>query len=119
MLTKIQQHPMQQTSPSNLLKEEKWALVELVGYQQFAGKVSDQTVNGRQYIRVDVPETKVHRAFDCKFGLESVHRITIITKEQAEAIIRQRENGRFALNFSQLAAIEASRILFERSGERS
>lgn len=87
--------------------EEKWALVELVGYQQFAGKVSDQTVEGRQYVRVEVPETKVHKSFDCKFGIESVHHITYITKAQAEAIIRQREMGRFALNFSQLVAIGA------------
>lgn len=85
--------------------EEKWALIELVGYQQFAGKVSDESINGKQYIRVEVPETKVHKAFDCKFGIESVHHITYITKEQAEIIIRQRERGRFALNFSQLVAL--------------
>lgn len=87
--------------------EEKWALVELVGYQLFAGKVSDQTVEGKQYIRVEVPETKVHKAFDCKFGIESIHHITYITKAQAETIIRQREMGRFALNFSLLVALGA------------
>ncbi len=87
--------------------EEKWALVELVGYQQFAGKVSDESISGKQYIRVEVPETKVHKVFDCKFGVESIHHITYITKEQAETIICQRERGRFALNFSQLVAIGA------------
>jgi hypothetical protein len=87
--------------------EEKWALVELVGYQQFAGNVSDESINGKQYIRVEVPETKVHKAFDCKFGIESVHHIRYITKEQAETIIRQRERGRFALNFCQLVALGA------------
>jgi hypothetical protein len=87
--------------------DEKWALVELVGYQQFAGNVSDETINGKQYIRIEVPETKVHKAFDCKFGIQSVHRITYITKEQAETIIRQREMGRFALNFCQLVALGA------------
>lgn len=86
---------------------EGWALVELIGYQQFAGKVSDQSIEGKQYIRVEVPETKVHKAFDCKFGFESVHHITYITKEQAETIIRQRERGCFALNFSQLVALGA------------
>lgn len=85
--------------------DEKLALVELVGYQRFAGKVSDETVGGKQYIRVEVPETKVHKSFDCKFGIESVHHITYITKEQAETIIRQRERGRFAFNFSLLVAI--------------
>ena len=90
---------------TNQVVEEKWALVELVGYQLFAGEVSDQTVEGKQYIRVDVPETKVHKAFDCKFGIESIHHITYITKAQAETIIRQREMGRFALNFSLLVAL--------------
>lgn len=92
---------------SEALLGEKWALVELVGYQQFAGKVSDETISGKQYIRVEVHETKVHKSFDCKFGIESVHHITYITKEQAEAIIRQRERGRFVLNFSQLVALGA------------
>jgi len=85
---------------------EKWALVELVEYQQFAGKVSDQSIEGKQYVRVEVPETKTHKPFDCKFGIESIHHITYITKEQSEAIIRQREMGRFALNFSQLVELE-------------
>ena len=92
------------------LSDEKWALVELVGYQQFTGKVSDQSIEGKQYIRVEVTDTKVHKSFDCKFGIESVHHITYITKEQAEIIIRQRERGRFALNFSQLVAIGAIQV---------
>jgi len=97
---------MKTEEPGSLMSE-KWALVELVGYQQFAGKVSDQAVDGKQYIRVEVPETKVHKTFDCKFGIESVHHITYITKAQAEMIIHQREMGRFALNFSQLVALKA------------
>lgn len=92
------------TFPEETSPTEKWALVELVGYQIFAGKVSDQCVDGKQYIRVDVPETDVHKAFDCKFGIESVHRITPITQEQAEAVIKQCERGRFALNFFQVIA---------------
>jgi len=93
--------------PTDHSLEEKWALVELVGYQQLAGKVTDQSIEGKQYVRVDVPETKIHKAFDCKFGIESIHHITYITKAQAETIIRQREMGRFALNFSQLVALGA------------
>lgn len=99
MLTKIQLPPMQKTCPSEPLR---WALVELVGYQQFTGRISDETLDGRQYVRLEVPETKVHKAFDCKFGIESVHKIIPITQEQAEGILKERERGRFALNFSQL-----------------
>lgn len=80
----------------------RWALVELVGYQQFAGIISDETVDGKPYVKLEVPATKVHKAFDCKFGIESVHRITPIPQQQAEEIIKQRERGRFALNFDQL-----------------
>ena len=122
MLTKIQpQTPTTQTtSPSEPLHwksiqctrpgavephpEEplRWALVELVGYQQFAGIISDETVDGKQYVKLEVPATTVHKEFDCKFGIESLHRITPITQQQAAEIIKQRERGRFALNFDQL-----------------
>lgn len=120
MLPKIQPQTTLKTSPSEPEHQKdiqhvlpglegalpeiplRWALVELVGYQQFAGIVSDETVDGKLYIRLDVPATKVHKEFDCKFRIESVHRIISITQEQAEAIIKQRERGRFALNFDQL-----------------
>lgn len=87
-------HPHLTTSPSSA-PEEKWALVELVGYQQFAGKVSDEMIDGKPFIRLEVPATQVHHSFECKFEVGSIHCITPLSKTDALTLIKQREVGRF------------------------
>jgi hypothetical protein len=47
----------------NQVKFETWALVELFGHNQLAGKVSEQTIAGQSFIRIDVPKTKKVPAF--------------------------------------------------------
>jgi hypothetical protein len=39
------------------VKFETWALVELFGHNQLAGKVSEQVIAGQSFIRIDVPKT--------------------------------------------------------------
>ena len=34
----------------------QWAIVELFGHQRIAGKISEQTIGGCSFVRVDVPE---------------------------------------------------------------
>jgi hypothetical protein len=33
-----------------------WAIVELFGHQRIAGRVSEQTIGGSAFVRIDVPE---------------------------------------------------------------
>lgn len=35
---------------------EQWAIVEIFGHQRIAGKVTEQTIGGCSFVRVDVPE---------------------------------------------------------------
>lgn len=35
---------------------EQWAVVEIFGHQKIAGKVTEQTIGGCSFVRVDVPE---------------------------------------------------------------
>jgi hypothetical protein len=35
---------------------DQWAVVELMGHQQMAGRVTEQSIGGAAFIRVDVPE---------------------------------------------------------------
>lgn len=35
---------------------EQWAIVELFGHQRIAGKITEQTIGGCSFVRVDVPE---------------------------------------------------------------
>jgi len=37
-------------------KFDQWAIVELMGHQQIAGRVTEQSIGGAAFIRVDVPE---------------------------------------------------------------
>lgn len=39
-------------------KFEGWAVVEMLGHKQLAGRVSEQVVAGAALVRVDVPETQ-------------------------------------------------------------
>jgi len=45
---------MGETNP----KFETWAIVELFGHNQLAGKVSEQVISGQSFIRIDIPATK-------------------------------------------------------------
>lgn len=37
-------------------KFESWGLLELFGHQRLAGKLSEQTIGGVHFIRIDVPD---------------------------------------------------------------
>ncbi len=42
---------------------ESWAIVELFGHQKIAGKLTEQTIGGCHFIRVDVPAFEDSPAF--------------------------------------------------------
>lgn len=44
--------------PEQKPKFEEWALLELFGHQRLAGKVSEATLAGGAFVRVDVPDAK-------------------------------------------------------------
>ncbi len=115
---------MSKTSPFREIQDHEdaqrdttWALVELIGYQQFAGRISDVNVAGKQCVRLDVAETSRHKPYFCLFSIESVFKITTITQAQAEKINRDREAGRFAFNNHELAP--KSRLVIKRSRQIS
>jgi len=64
--------------------EEKFelnAIVELFGHQRMAGKVTDQSVGGASFIRIDVPETKSQPAFTRIVKPSAVYAINPVTEE--------------------------------------
>jgi len=42
---------------------DQWALVELMGRQRIAGKVTERVIAGAGFLQVDVPETKLNPKF--------------------------------------------------------
>lgn len=54
-------------------KFELWCLVELFGHNKIAGLVTDQTIGGSTFIRVDVPEIGGEQAFTRLFHPNAIY----------------------------------------------
>jgi hypothetical protein len=65
---------------------ETWASIELFGHQRIAGLVTEQTVAGAGFIRVDVPETKFSPAHTKLFSPSAIYSITPTGEKEARAI---------------------------------
>lgn len=66
-------------------KFEQWAIVEVMGYQRLAGKVTEQAVGGTSFVRVDVPEVGCCQPFTKLLGSGAIYAITITDEETAKA----------------------------------
>ncbi|MFH2074224.1 MAG: acetyltransferase [Pseudomonadota bacterium] len=62
---------------------EEWAIVEIFGHQRIAGKVSEQTIGGCSFVRVDVPECPKHQAFTKLYGQGAIYAMTITDEKTA------------------------------------
>ncbi len=70
-----------QAEPSRPL--EMWAIVELMGHQKIAGKVTEQTIGGGAMIRVDVPATAARAPFTKFYGNAAIYCITPVCEHLA------------------------------------
>ncbi len=66
----------------------EWAIVELFGHQKIAGRISEQTVGGCSFVRVDVPETDKAPAFTKLYGNGAIYPITITDEKTAKMAAR-------------------------------
>ncbi len=57
-------------------KFELYAIVELFGHNIVAGLVSEQTIGGQSFVRVDVPATERQEAFTKFYGGGAIYAIT-------------------------------------------
>lgn len=70
----------------------EWALVELFGHQKIVGKVSEATLAGGAFLRVDVPAVAENKAYTRFYGPSAIYSISPITEEIALALISQYRN---------------------------
>ena len=73
-------------------KFEAWGLLELFGHQRLAGRLSEQTIGGCHFIRIDVPEVE-DGAEDVPeytrfFSNGAIYGMTITSEEVARALAR-------------------------------
>lgn len=66
-----------------------WAIVEVMGHHRFAGHVSETTIAGAGFVRLDVPESGTAQAFSKLFAPASLYAITPVS----EAVARELAAG--------------------------
>src|SRR5262245_36875798 len=68
-------------------KFESWAIIEIFGHTQIAGKVAEATIGGCSFLRVDVPECDGRAAFTRFYGNGAVYSLTPCGEQIARAAI--------------------------------
>lgn len=63
---------------------EGYAIIELFGHNMIAGLVTEQSIGGSSFVRVDVPRVNGNEPFTKFYGCAAIYAITPTTQELAE-----------------------------------
>jgi len=85
---------------------KQWAVLELFGHQRLVGSVTEMTIAGQGFIRVDVPAVKERPGFTRFFGPSAVYAISPIAEELARAYAAAHDQA-------PIAAYEVRQLLAE------
>jgi hypothetical protein len=75
--------------PKSEPAEFQWAIVEIFGHARYAGTISEHTIGGCSFVRVDIPEIGKEPAFTKLFGQGAIYSITPVSEQIARAVARQ------------------------------
>jgi hypothetical protein len=75
--------------PEQQTKFEEWAIVEVMGHSSYAGLVTDFSLGGAAFIRVEVPEVDGRAGFSKLLAPGSIFAITPCSKESAYEFCRR------------------------------
>lgn len=64
-------------------KFSQWAIVELFGHTKISGLITEQTIGGNSFIRVDVPKLNDQQPFTKLFSQGAIYSITFVDEETA------------------------------------
>ena len=67
---------------------DEWAKVELFGHQVIVGRVTEATIAGGAFIRVDVPAVNSNPPFTRFFGPSAIYSMTPVSEEIARALLQ-------------------------------
>lgn len=62
-----------------------WAIIELFGHQRMAGHITEATVGGCKFVRVDVPAAGERPAYTRLLGQGAIYAINIVSEQVARA----------------------------------
>jgi hypothetical protein len=80
---------MHLTKTADDVKLDIWAYVEIMGHNQIAGHVTEQSIAGAGFIRIDVPEVEGVEAYTKFVSPNSIYAINPIGEVEARAIARK------------------------------
>lgn len=66
-------------------KFEQWAIVEIMGHQRIAGLLSEMSIGGSSFIRVDVPPVDGAPAFTKLYGPGAIYAVSFVDRDIALA----------------------------------
>ena len=66
----------------------QWAIVEVFGHARYAGTISEHTIGGCSFVRVDIPEVAGEPAFTKLFGNAAIYSITPVSEQIARAVAK-------------------------------
>lgn len=64
---------------------QAWAVVELFGHQKIAGQVSEESIAGASFLRVDVPQLGENPPYTRFFGAAAIYGISPCSEQIARA----------------------------------
>jgi hypothetical protein len=70
----------------------EWALVELFGHQKIVGKVTEATMAGGAFLRVDVPAFDHQPTFTRFYGPGAIYSISPVTEDIARGLMERYRN---------------------------
>lgn len=74
------------------LKFDQWAILEIMGHQRYAGRVTEETIGGCAFIRLDVPASPGQVPFTKYFGASSIYALTPVAEDLARGIAAKLQN---------------------------
>lgn len=78
---------MEETGKIEPIRFEQRALIELFGHNRIAGLVSEQTLGGGAFVRVDVPAVNGDHGYTKLFGNGAIYGMTFVTEAVARAAV--------------------------------
>lgn len=67
-------------------KFDSWAIVDIMGHQRLAGRVTEETIGGVSLLRCDIPEVNGIPAWTTYLTAGSLYQMTPVTEEIARTI---------------------------------
>ena len=55
---------------------DQWCIIELFGHSRISGRVTEQSIGGSSFVRVDVPDTSHNKGFTKFYGPGAIYAIT-------------------------------------------